>query len=136
MQELALKLHTWQVIPVGIFCGLAHDQRIAHQLYLGSIAVGQGAPAGGGDQPALRAEAANARLVNLQRIGVRVMPRLYTVDIALEQTVIVKSFHRELAHEVIRLMAQRLGDLGRTGSRRIAHQPVSAQHQQAHEHDR
>ena len=132
LQELTAKFHACRFLACGVPAGRSHHQCIAHQLHFRAIAVGVGAVGRGCGEMPFGVDAANTHLVNLQNVGVREMPRLNTINLAFELAALIESLDAELAHEIVRLVTDLLGDLRHAEDRRVAHQPVSSQRQRAH----
>ncbi len=126
MQELAAKFHPRARLAVLGRRRFASHHRLAAQLDLAAVGVAQGSTRRGHGQFASLVERANSRLIDLERIGIWIMPGLRSEDLAFQTAGRIERLHRKAAHEIVWLVSSRALNLARCERWCISRQPIRA----------
>jgi hypothetical protein len=136
VEEFAAQFHARDRAAIGAGDCFARDDCVADELHFRAIRIADGPARRCHREFAARIERADLRLVDLQRVGVRVVAALGAVDFRFQLAGRVERLHRKLLHRIVGVVAGRPLHLGRAQHRRVAREPVSAQRQHAHQDDR
>ena len=112
------------------------DVRIAEQLDLAAVAVGEGLAGIGDGDDAVVADRADARLVDLERVVVGKVAQPLAFDLGAQGAVAAEALDHEASHRVVGLVAQRCGLARGIDVGRIANQPPGPRRQHRHHEQR
>ncbi len=124
MQELAAEFDLLLLAMRG-----PNDVRIAEQLNLAAVAVGERLAGIGEGDDAVFADGADARLVDLERVVVGEVAQPLAFDLGAQGAVAAEALDDEARHRVVGLVAQRRGlarRARRSGALRTSHQVPDA----------
>ena len=131
VQELAAELDRLLLAGAG-----PRDVRVAEQLHLAAVAVGERLVGGGQGHGAVAADGADPRGVDLERVVVGEVAQPVALDLRAKHTVAAEALDDEVGHHVVGLVARCAEHARRVGRGRIAHQPPGSRSEHGHHQQR